>query len=63
MVTTRIIRRRLDYRAHKALEGGWQTITLCGKRGNWLNGMPGEPQVEEGEVDCSECLELMKEQD
>ena len=57
---TRIIRRRLDPRAHQALEGGWQTITLCGKRGNWLNGMPGEPQAEAGTVDCPECLEELR---
>jgi hypothetical protein len=58
---TSIIRRRFDDRAHKALDMGWQTLTLCGKRGNWLNGQPGEPQAEEGVVDCPECLAIMEE--
>ena len=58
---TTIIYRRFDDRAHKALDTGWQTLTLCGKRGNWLNGQPGQPQPEEGEVDCPECLERIAE--
>ncbi len=58
---TSTIRRKYDDRTHKALDTGWQTLTLCGKRGNWLNSMPGEPQVEEGVVDCPECLKAMAE--
>lgn len=59
--TTTTIRRRFDDRTHKAFDTGWQTLTLCGLRGNWLNGKPGDPQVEEGVVDCPACLEAMSE--
>ncbi len=52
------IRRKFDDRTHKAFDTGWQTLTLCGRRGNWLNGKePIDPGT--GTVDCEECLALM----
>jgi hypothetical protein len=56
------IRRKYDDRTHKALDTGWQTLTLCGLRGNWLNGLePIDPGT--GVVDCPACLEAMAAQE
>jgi hypothetical protein len=55
------IKRRFDDRQHAVLDTRWQALTKCGLRGNWLYVKPGEPQPEEGEVDCPDCLLVLAE--
>jgi hypothetical protein len=55
MATTHNVRRRFDPRVHAAFTGGWQTLTLCGKRVNWLDGQGPEPAWTDEPIDCPEC--------